>query len=472
MGWEPGRSDHSVCHGRAENIKWTVNIAIRGGTHTISLAVVTALLRWFVAIVAVTGLSAHVAIHVARPELTPIASDGFDYYVYLPSWVIFHDTSLQAAADDCCGGRFPDWTAMTRSPRTGRWLNPHPVGVAVLTAPFFGLAHGLTLWSGLPPDGFSLYYQHAAALAGLSFMLAGLAILRAQLRQHASDAVALATLTALTFGTNLFHYGVFDATYSHAFSFALVCALMALAERWWVTPAWRHTLGLGLVAGLLVLVRHPSVLFLALVPLFGLDTWRHARDRAARTAELRWHLLAAASIAAIVVFPQVVIYRAAAGAWLANPYAPAGGTFAYLASPRIVDVLFSVQKGLFFWSPVLLLALPGFVRPGPWARDWRIAALGMLALQAYLVASWHDWQLGGSYGHRGFTELLGLFAPFLAATFARAAGGRRSAGTAVAIAATLTVALSVFQMLQYWRGLVPIADTSLDQYARLFLRWR
>jgi len=434
--------------------------------------VVTALLRWFVAIVAVTGVSAHVAIHVARPELTPIASDGFDYYVYLPSWFLFQDTSLQEVAEDCCGGRFPEWTAMTRSPRTGRWLNPHPIGVAVLAAPFFGLAHGLTRWSGLPPDGFSLYYQHAAALGGLSFMLAGLAILRAQLRRHASDGVALATLTALTYGTNLFHYGVFDATYSHAFSFGLVCALMALAETWWTTPAWRRTCALGLVAGLLVLVRHPNIVFLALVPLFGLATWDQVRTRTARVAELRWHLLAAAAIVGVVVFPQLALYRLAAGAWLANPYAEAGGTFAFLASPRIFGVLFSVQKGLFFWSPVLLLAVPGMVRPGAWGRNWRAAALGVLGLQAYLVASWHDWQLGGSYGHRGFTDLLGLFAPFLAATFVRAAEGRRLARTAVSFAAVFAVALSVFQMLQYWRGLLPIADTSLEQYARLFLRWR
>ena len=71
------------------------------------------LLRWFVALVAVAAIAAYVSIHVSRPELTAIASDGFDYYVYLPDWFLFHDTTLQAVADDCCGGRFPDWTAMT-----------------------------------------------------------------------------------------------------------------------------------------------------------------------------------------------------------------------------------------------------------------------------------------------------------------------------------------------------------------------
>jgi hypothetical protein len=432
---------------------------------------VNTLLRWFVAIVAVTAIAAHVSIHVARPELEPITSDGFDYYVYLPDWFLFHDTSLQAVADDCCGGRFPEWTAMTRSPQTGRWINAHPIGVAVLVAPFFGLAHALTRWTGLPPDGFSLYYQHGAALAGLSFMLAGLAILRALLRRQSSDGVALATLTALTFGTNLFHYGTFDATYSHAFSFALVCALMALADGWWDAPTVRRTAALGAVVGLLILVRHPNIVLLALVPLVGLGGRTGLRTRAAQLGTLRWHLLGAVLLAAVIVLPQVLLYRAATGAWFANPYAGAGGTFTNLSSPRVAHVLFSAQKGLFFWSPVLLLAIPGVFSPGAWARDWRAGALSVLAVQTYLLASWHDWQLGGSFGHRGFTDLLGLFTPFLAATFTRTAAGPRWAKSAVALLAAAAIALSVFQMLQYWRGILPIADTSLEQYGKVFLRW-
>ena len=146
-------------------------------------------------------------------------------------------------------------------------------------------------------------------------------------------------------------------------------------------------------------------------------------------------------------------------------------------------MLVSVQKGLFFWSPVLLLAVPGVLlvrrradRPsaGPqeWARQWRAAALAVLAVQTYLLASWHDWQLGGSFGHRGFTDLLGLFAPFLAVTFGRAAAGPRWAKAGLALVAGLATGLSVFQMVQYWRGILPIADTSWEQYGRLFLQWR
>ena len=68
---------------------------------------------------------------------TPIRSDAFSYYVYLPAWAIYHDPSLQAVADDCCGGEFPAWTAIVRWPFTAPWVNAHPIGEAIMIAPFF-----------------------------------------------------------------------------------------------------------------------------------------------------------------------------------------------------------------------------------------------------------------------------------------------------------------------------------------------
>ena len=41
----------------------------------------------------------------------------------------------------------------------------------------------------------------------------------------------------------------------------------------------------------------------------------------------------------------------------------------------------------------------------------------------------------------------------------------------VAIAALLATALSVVQMIQFWFGLIPPANTTWDQYRELFLRW-
>ena len=116
-----------------------------------------------------------------------------------------------------------------RSPR--RWVNAHPIGEAIMIAPFFVVAHALTRWTNLSPDGFTLYYQHAAGLAGLCYVLAGLWFLRRLLRRHFGDGVADATVVSLLAGTSLYHYATFDSAWSHAFSFALCAALLRAARR-------------------------------------------------------------------------------------------------------------------------------------------------------------------------------------------------------------------------------------------------
>src|ERR1700722_8650484 len=220
------------------------------------------LLRHFVAIVAVIGLACYVWIYAGILTEPPIRSDGYSYYVYLPAWLLHGDPSLDAVARDCCGGTFPDFTAITRWPGTNRWVNPHPIGVAILTSPFFAAAHALTRWSNFPPDGFSFYYQYVCGLAGLVAMLAGLALLRAQLTRHFSAGVTLTALVTVTWGTNVFHYGVFDSSFSHAFSFFLIAALLLLTEDWWERPSRRGSLLLALTVALIVLTRHLNAIFL------------------------------------------------------------------------------------------------------------------------------------------------------------------------------------------------------------------
>ena len=188
----------------------------------------------------------------------PIRSDAFSYYVYLPAWLLHHDPSLDSVADDCCGGTFPAWTAIIRWPETQRWVDAHPIGEAVLIAPFFFAAHALTRWTNLSPDGFSLYYQHAAGLAGLCYVIAGLWFLQRLLRRHLAETIVAATLVALLFGTSLFHYATFDSVWSHAFSFALCAALLERLDAW--RPGRiRDDLIVGVLAGLMILVRHTNI---------------------------------------------------------------------------------------------------------------------------------------------------------------------------------------------------------------------
>jgi hypothetical protein len=412
--------------------------------------------------------AAYVFVYGTGRANPPIRSDGYSYYVYLPAWFIYGDPSLTAVARDCCGGEFPAFTAIIRWPGTRRWVNAHPIGVAILQAPFFLAGHALTKWSNLSADGFTLYYQHAAGISGAFWTIAGLALLRRLLLRRFTDRVTAATLVALLGGTGLLHYGTYDSSYSHAYSFFLLAALLNLTEDWWRGPSPRRSLLLGLTAGLIVLTRHTNVLLLAVVPLAGVAELGGVRAAAAAARQRVAAIAVATATAALVVLPQLGIYRAATGQFLVSSYGELGFNF---RSPQLWGVLFSVQKGLFFWSPLLLFAVAGFFVRRRETRSFALATALIGSADAYLIASWWDWQFGASYGHRGFVDLLPLFAVGLAGFFAWSAERPLRAAGAATVASVL-VALSMFQMVQYWNGVMPMADLTWEQYRSVFLKLR
>ena len=427
--------------------------------------------RSIVVLSAVLCLAGYVWVYATGVADLPIRSDGFSYYVYLPSWFLFHDTTLSAVARDCCGGEFPDFTAIIRWPETRRWVNAHPIGVAIMQSPLFPFAHLLTRWTNLSPDGFSLYYQHATGLAGLAWIIAGLAMLRRVLLRSFSDRVSAGTLVALLLGTNLYHYATYDSSYSHPYSFFLFAAFMWLTMRWYEEPRTRISVLLGVVSGLIVLVRHPNIIFTCIFVLYGVGAGTSLKSRCAELWRERRQVARIVAVAALVISPQLLIYYQATGHLLVSSYGDLGFNW---TSPQVAEVLFGVRKGLFFWSPLLLIAAAGMIRlarsKAP-AAAFMVPAAMFLVVHTYLIASWWDWQFGGSYGHRGFVDALPLFALGLAAVIDTAARSQRAAAV-LGVTVTLLVALSVFQMLQYWYGIVPFNDTTWTQYRELFLQWR
>jgi len=325
-----------------------------------------------------------------------------------------------------------------------------------MIAPFFAVAHALTRWTNLPPDGFSLYYQHAAGLAGLAYGLVGLWFLRRLLRRHFSETIADVSIVSMLAGTSLYHYMTFDSAWSHAFSFALCAALLERLDAWSADTPPADAVFIGAIAGVMILVRHTN----AIVPaLLGAALAWH--DRSFRRA-----LPTAIATAAICVLPQLVVYYRASGHWIISSYGSLGFTW---TAPHIAGVLVSPAKGLFFWAPLLVAAVAGLAWLPPALRRWRAPIAAILVVDTYVIASWWDWQFGASYGHRGFVDVYPLLAPGLAATCTRAAR-RPSIRAAAAIVVVLLCALSLFQMLQYWYGVMPMSDTTWTQYRAAFLK--
>ena len=84
--------------------------------------------------------------------------------------------------------------------------------------------------------------------------------------------------------------------------------------------------------------------------------------------------------------------------------------------PFVTEILFSSRHGLLSWSPILWLAIAGFV--GFARREPRAAAPLAVILVAltYVNSAVADWWAGGSFGARRFDSLLPIFALGLASS--------------------------------------------------------
>ena len=293
-----------------------------------------------------------------------------------------------------------------------------------------------TRWSPRPPG--SAYDVHAAGLAGLC-TIAGLWFLQrpAVTSRAASRRCALVLLT----GTSLITRR--DAPPSHA-----LVRVVRGAPRTTRRPAARLPSPMrpssASSAGF-VLVRHTNAVIRVLL---------RARSTAARAARVT---------AAPRRAPQSLLYRPPPD----TDRERAWRSWFHVRAPHFVGASSACRN--FFYAPVLLVAVAGlFLLPAA-LRSWRWPSFVALALATWLIASWWDWQFGASFGHRGFVDVYPILAVGLASAFSRIAL-RPRARIAAAVSIAALCALSMFQMLQYWHGVLPAADLTWQGYRDVFLK--
>ncbi|MGA3085033.1 MAG: hypothetical protein ABSE95_09570 [Thermodesulfobacteriota bacterium] len=403
----------------------------------------------------ITGMVFH-TIH-----LPPIWGDGLGYYSYLPSYLIYHDLSMESLfsptrlyfyPSTSTGSDLHDGEGFIRYPATGRYLIKYPVGTAVLMFPFFLLGHLLAPLVGSTPDGFSMVYQFAIEIAAVFYMLVGLILIFKILIRYFPSKVVAATILSLFLGTNLLAYAAVELSLSHIYSFFLIGLLLYLVPRWYADPSIINTFFLGIVSGLIPLVRNPNVVFLVFLPLYGITNWESLKERALFLWQKKYKLFLWLTVAFGVFSPQFIIWKIATNQFLVSTYTFPFERF-YFFSPQILKVLFNLHHGLFLWSPILLFSVFGFWNMKGPLKPYRLPIVVCLLLHIYVVSSWYLWYFAWSFGHRAFVDDLGMFALPLACFF----GGLQKTivKRSVIIVSTFFIAFTFYLFIQYFHGVLP-----------------
>jgi hypothetical protein len=398
----------------------------------------------------------------------PIRSDGMGYYLYLPAVLLDHDLTMAGALRRA--NRL-DPASVAGDGRTvpphGDYLDQYPIGEAVMLTPFFGVGYALTSAGGHGDGGgFSIWYRRTAAAGGLVYALLGLAITASILLRWFRASTVPVVLLAITFGTDLFHYATYDSIFSHAFSFFLVAAAIRLSLSIWENPRAANAALLAATVGLLAIVRPTNLVVLVFCALIGIRTLADLRARFMSLCR-HWPLLVlSAAIVGAVCAPQLVYWYEVTGRLIVNAYPD--GQHLQLGHPHLVGVLFSVRKGLFFWAPLLLLAVAGFPVLRRAAPALFVPAVAYLIVQVWVVSSWSVWWYGGSFGMRPFVESMPVFALGLAAVIELPKS--RFVQPLFNVCFFLTIFFSVHAMLAYWTGWIPFDGTTIHLYLESFKR--
>lgn len=379
----------------------------------------------------VAAIMISVGIVFARAPMTQVpdalfVSDGFGYYIYLPSVVIDHDLDFSNQIT-----RLPyegEKRFFATSDITGRRTNQFPIGSAMLWAPFFLLADFAVrllnmLGAEIPRTGFGFWYELPAYIGSFLYGLVGVWILHRTLRQCFDRIVSDAALVAIVFATPTAYYLFFESNMSHnvaLFVMALWCWQLVRIDRTGDTRI-RSWLLLGITLGMAALIRpYNGLLGLTAIPV-ALTCQRAGQTTLfspARLSSAVMLLLTCCIASLMMMIPQVAVWKYLYGTWIAVPKGSGYEAMSWFG-PRVFSYALS---GVALW-PINLMAFAGLLWAGLQCCGKHDASdenrerlskktlcmvapmmLLSIALVNWFPASSRDWMLGTAFGQRRLVD--------------------------------------------------------------------
>lgn len=407
---------------------------------------------------------AEVFIYKRATKHPVIVWDIWSYYAYLPVFFIEQDPTMSFMH------QHPEFIQARYWPLelpNGNFVIKTSMGLSFIYLPFFIIGH---LWalihSNMDANGFSQPYQITIALCGSFSLLVGLLALRKFLLEYFSEGITALTLFLIIMGTNAAHYTSHEGAMSHIHNFMLIALFMRLTQLWHKSPSWKLTIQLGLLSGLIALVRPNNVIIGLFFILYNIY------DKVSLKAKLEFfwkhkqHFLIVALLGFTVWIPQLCYWKYVTGHWFFHSYI---GERFYFDRPRIYQGLFSYRKGWFLYTPMVIFALSGLFLVWRKAKNVQLAAIIFIILNIYVVFSWWCWWYGGGYSQRALIDSYPILAVGLASFLQFIFSYRLTKWIFVPIV-SMVLMLTQFQTWQYKMGIIHWDSMTKELYWSGFLQ--
>tara|TARA_B110000046_G_scaffold57595_1_gene64302 strand:+ start:22831 stop:24132 length:1302 start_codon:yes stop_codon:yes gene_type:complete len=335
-----------------------------------------------------------------------LESDAKGYYAYLPAIFIHQDLNFSFLEENEAKYAQHHIYWDYRSTVNGVAINKCFIGVSVLQAPFFLIAHAISYIDHQDLDGYSKWYMLFISISSIFYHLVGLYFFSKLLQffKVRPEVIAL-LLFSISFGTNLYVYTLVEAGMSHSYSFCLVSVFIWACYRAFVLKQDNQFWKCSLLVGLIVISRPVNAMIVLFIPfLFSAFSEFVLRLKDIFT---NWKSIMQLILPFVLMISiQLIYYKLATGKFFVYSYNEEGFIF---SNPEWINFLFSYKKGLFLYTPIYLVATLSlfFNKSLPIVRKllWFLA----MGTVIYVFSSWWMWFFGGGFSGRVIVDYIPLF---------------------------------------------------------------
>lgn len=368
----------------------------------------------------------------------PIRSDGIGYHIWsygIKNWdftycnyleLLGTSVSVINSSEDRCGVKYPPGVGAFQLPFTYFFMDSDA------TQGFTTTEHSMILWLG-------------ALLLVLSTIFLNLSLIHLKVK----DLNRTISIALITFGTGLFHYSTYDASFSHIYSVFGCSALLLLAIKH-QKASWSLLSLIGFIAlsYWLYTVRQTNGAITIAIALYAFSN-ANIKDKILIT--LSWSAATALAILTQVFYNYYVTGELHISSYGQENFPGIGRYFS--------ETFFSYERGLFTYYPIYLISLLlGLIY---FRSKLFLIFTGLTLVFALVYSSWHSWYLGAGMGHRGFIELTPFAVLVLASSLENISKKKILLSTPIFMVCSY---VTVSVMINYWSGHFPFSGATKEIY--------
>lgn len=329
--------------------------------------------------------------------------DIISYYSYLPGLFIYDDLTFSFIDKD---PQMQKFICTEKTPENKRVLKMSS-GLAILYAPFFFIAHAVAKLQPdmYAPNGFSMIYSLFLNLSDIFYTIIGFIFLRKILLKKFTDGIAALTLLGIYFGTNLYFYSLFEVM-SHNYLFCLITIFLYVTIQWHEKPSLTYSLYLGLLLGLITLIRPVDTIIGSLWVFYGVWSIQTLKSKILLMWKLKYWVILIPLLTLSVFFIQMLYWKYSTGSWLYWSYT---NEHFFWSHPYILKGLFGFRKGLYIYMPILFIASIGILYTYKYAKEFFTAFIILYSLFTYVILCWWCWWYGGGLSIRPMIDIYCIF---------------------------------------------------------------